>query len=1067
MKEEKVVGYYVNPVLFGSRVVFVCEEDLWEVSDQGGVARRMTSGRGGFSHAQFSPDGHWLAVSALEEGPREIFLMPSTGGELKRLTFLNSISIVRGWDHDEVVFSTRAFDPNQEDSLATVSRYGGGSAKPLNWGQATRRAVLDNGDLIIERNAGRNDAAHWKRYRGGTAGKFYQMTSDQKRSSRFLQKLKGNLSCPMWVGGRLYFLSDHEGVGNLYSVLKSGSGLKRHTHFRDYYVRNPSTDGLRIVFHSAGDIYLFDPQSDEVKKLQIQIYSQRTQHLPRRVPAMDHLETVSPHPAGHTFALTSRGQILLSEVKSGPCLSLASDFQSRVRDRLAAWCDENTLAFVTDQEGDEKIGVVSATAPQRRRLLKADVGRVVDMKPSPDGKFVALSNHRNELLVVDLKTGRSRVVHKETFGLFVDFEWAPDSAWVAFVKYTNPRTQVVSVWNLKSGKAHVITREAPGFRAPRWSSDGKLLFVLGSHNFNPRYEPMRFSLFFEAMERPYCILLAADSKSPLVGATAPVAEKSEKSPKAKPPKVKVGIDFDGIDNRLIEIPVLEKNYTDLVLDQKSLILFSKKIEGSRAMEFQAKSELLVERFVFDSEKTETIGSGVQNYGLSLSGEWVLVASEDRLRMRRISDWTMDGKHEEGDSATGWIQTARLQLQINSRGEWQQIFDETWRMQRQFFWDRGMGGIDWDLQRKKYRPLLSRISMRSELSDLLWELIGELGVSHAYMMGGDLRQPPAHQAGALGAEFLWNPKVKGWEIQKILSGYPWKVSESSPLWVAGVRPGDVITSVNRAPVKKEVLISEMLVGHARAIVELEVVSSKSRSKSKVVRVKTLRDDFGLKYRHWVESNRQTVSKATQGKVGYIHVPDMGPDGYAEFFEQYLKEFDKDGLIVDVRFNGGGHVSALLLGRLLQKRVGFDQGRWFGTAPYPGEAPAGPIVALTNEFAGSDGDIFSHAFKLYKLGPLIGTRTWGGVIGIWPRHHLVDGGLTTQPEFAFWFQDVGWDVEGHGTEPDIEVDILPHEFVRGKDPQLERGIETVIKQIQKNPPLRPQFGPLPKRAPRIGF
>lgn len=1092
MPQKIDVGYYINPTIFGQRVLFICEEDIWEVSDQGGLARRMTSGRGGFSHVQFSPDGKWLAVSASEEGPREIYLMPVDGGELKRLTFLNSNSIVRGWDKDQVLFSTRAFDPNQEDALATVPR-AGGPATPLGWGQTTRRAVLDGGEFIIERNAGRNDAAHWKRYRGGTAGKFYRMNADGASSSRFLQKIKGNLSYPMWVNGRVYFLSDHEGVGNLYSVLKTGAGLKRHTHSKDYYVRNPSTDGKRIVFHKGADIFVFDPKKNEAEALDIRIHSQRTHKQPKMLSAMSHLESLSPHPLGHSVALTSRGQLVAAEVKAGSSVSLSAASSGKVRDRLGTWLDAKRLIFVTDQNEVDQVGIVSVATPQARTLLKADVGRVFELKPSPDGKSVVLANHRNELMVVDVKSGKGKLIWRETLGTVGEFAWSPDSKWISFIKWVNPRSQVVMVWNQRTGKSQSVAKEATGFRSPSWSADGKLLYVLGSHNFNPRYEPMRFSLFFEAMERPYCILLTKDSRSPLLGAMGPESaentdndsqEKGKKGKGAKK-KVEVHFDFDGIEDRLVEIPVPEKNYVGLIAEPKGLILLSREIEGSRVLKSHERHRgMIAERFQFESEKVDLVCLGIEDFGLSNNGEWVLYSAGDRLRIRKVSEWMLDGKSEDADGVSaGWIRTDKLQLKIWLSGEWEQIFHETWRLQKQFFWEKDLGGIDWDAQKKKYLPLLKRVSMRSELSDLLWELIGELGVSHAYMMGGDLRFPPAHQVGALGAEFRWNSKMKGWGIQKVFSGYPWKEAESSPLSLSGASVGDVIVSVNRQPVQQGVLISEMLVGFAATNIELELLVGPKLGKSGVgktrlskpfrpgskrtLRLKTLRDEFGLRYRDWVEKNRRVVAEKTAGRVGYIHIPDMGPDGYAEFFEQYLKEFDKDGLVIDVRFNGGGHVSALILSRLLQRRVGFDQTRWFGTAPYPGEAPAGPMVGLTNEFAGSDGDIFSHAFKLYRLGPLVGMRTWGGVIGIWPRHHLVDGGVTTQPEFAFWFEDVGWDVEGHGTVPDIEVDILPHEYVRGQDPQLLKAIETVLNEMKKRPPVRPKFGPVPKRAPLLDF
>jgi tricorn protease len=347
-----------------------------------------------------------------------------------------------------------------------------------------------------------------------------------------------------------------------------------------------------------------------------------------------------------------------------------------------------------------------------------------------------------------------------------------------------------------------------------------------------------------------------------------------------------------------------------------------------------------------------------------------------------------------------------------------------------------------------------------LSDILWELVGELGVGHAYVIGGDLRPVPQFAGGFLGAEFAWG--VGGWTVRRLFRGSPWMPSERNPLMSGEtqLKVGDVVLAVNGRAVSRERALESMLMGHAGDDVALSV---RRGNKNWVVNTKTLLHDRNLRYRDWVESCRDFVHRRSQGRLGYVHIPDMGPDGYSEFFEQYLHEFDRDGLVIDVRFNGGGHVSPLILSRLMQRRIGADQTRWFGVAPYPSESPAGPIVALTNEFAGSDGDIFSHAFKIYKLGPLIGRRTWGGVIGIWPRHRAMDGGVSTQPEFSHWFEDVGWGVENYGTDPDIEVDRLPHNFAKGvEDAQLVRAVQEGLSLLRKHPPFRPKFPALPKRT-----
>ncbi|MHC4607205.1 MAG: PDZ domain-containing protein, partial [Planctomycetota bacterium] len=391
-----------------------------------------------------------------------------------------------------------------------------------------------------------------------------------------------------------------------------------------------------------------------------------------------------------------------------------------------------------------------------------------------------------------------------------------------------------------------------------------------------------------------------------------------------------------------------------------------------------------------------------------------------------------------------------------------MFDEAWRLMRDHFWAADMSGVDWKGVRRRYRPLVDRVATRSEFSDLVWETQGELGTSHCYEVGGDYRAGPRYAMGMLGAEFAYNAKKDAYRITHIVRGDSWKPRAGSPLLAPGVnvKKGDHVAAINGKKVGRHVTPQELLVGQAGQEVTLTL------DRGRRVTVRTLPSEYAARYREWVRKNREQVHKRSKGRVGYVHIPDMGPAGYSEFHRQYLTEVDHEGLLVDVRFNGGGHVSQLILEKLARRRIGYDIQRWGQPLPYPGDSPAGPLVALTNEMAGSDGDIFSHGFKLFRLGPLVGRRTWGGVIGIWPRHPLVDGSVTTQPEFSFWFRDVGFGVENHGTDPDVDVDVAPHEDAAGKDPQLETALKVLLDTMKKHPWKLPKFEPRPKRkAPRL--
>lgn len=1063
-------GYYAHPTIFKNQIVFVCEEDLWVTTLEGGIARRLTAGRGGFSNAHFSSDGKQLAVSSVEDGAREVFVMPALGGELKRLTFFNGVSQARGWHQGQVLLSSWALDPNWNEELFLISTTGG-EPERLNKGFAIRQSFSQGGDEVLERNGWRPEASHWKRYRGGTAGKFYIRKKGSKNYSPFLRTIKGNLSHPFWIDDRLYFLSDHEGVGNLYSVLASGKGLKKHTFEKDYYVRNLNSDGTRLVYHCAGELYYFDPATDKAQHIPVQVHSQGTHKQHKWIPAMQNLENYQVSPTGQSLAITARGQALFAPAWQGAVINPSLALEQKSRDRLAVWLkethDTQTVAFVTDAEGKtetESLVVVDLKKPTVRRTLSANIGRVAFLKPSPDGERIALVNHRNECLVVEVSTGKSTVVVTDRMAAIGDFDWSPDSQWLVVPHGIARGKHVLSVWNVKTKKLQAITKTSLSYTSPRWSSCGTMIYFLAAHNFNPKYERERFSLFFEHLNRPYVLLLKSTGVSPLRWKPDLPLPVDPKKPAPAAAPLAVSIDFDGIEQRLIHIPAREAEYTTIFPMDKGVLLAYQPISGSRPL--QGPPPVItttLESFDFTTLKQKQVMAGLNGYGLSAKKDFVVFKVGDRLRLRKTTDiGSEDLTDNDAHPKSGWITTDRFQVPVYPVNEWKQIFEETWRLQKLFYWEKNLGGVDWDKQRAKYLKVLPKIAMRSELTDLSWELIGELGVGHAYASGGDLRLLPRMQLGFLGADYAWNKTAQGWGLKKILKGYPWLSDQQSPLQRGDIHlvEGDVIKAINGRPVRADVTINQMLLGLAGVDVTIEVQGKNKKTTTHLV--KTLLNEQNLRYRDWVESCRKTVHKQSNGKLGYIHVPDMGPDGYAEFYEQYQQEFDHDGLVVDVRFNGGGHVSGLILSRLLQKRVGIDSSRWFGDQPYPFEAPRGPMVALTNEYAGSDGDIFSHSFKLYKLGPLVGTRTWGGVIGIWPRHQLMDGGSTTQPEFAFWFKDVGWGVEGHGTDPDIEIDNMPHDFEAGVDQQLMTGIKTAQNELKRNPSFNPKLPPPPQRT-----
>jgi tricorn protease len=611
--------------------------------------------------------------------------------------------------------------------------------------------------------------------------------------------------------------------------------------------------------------------------------------------------------------------------------------------------------------------------------------------------------------------------------------------------------------------------------SPTFDPEGKYLYFLSRREFNPVYDQMHFDLSFPKGTRPCLVTLRKDLPTPFALVPKAPEEKKDdsskpagdaKSDEKKPGDEPLVIDLEGIQDRVQIFPVPEGIYQQIEGIKGKVLFTSVPVEGALKNTIfpggEPPAKATLEAFDFETGKAETIVKDISGFQISADRKTIIYRAGNRLRVIKAGEKPDEAASKEPPGRkSGWIDLKRVRLSVEPPMEWKQMYAEAWRMQKEQFWTEDMAGVDWQGIHDKYLPLLDRVSTRGEFADLLWEMQGELGSSHAYVMGGDYRPEPRFDVGFLGAEIRWDEKDSLWKIERIARGDSWDEERGSPLLRPGVnvREGDSILAINGRRTTREVQPAQLLVHQAGVEVSITVGDSSGQSPRNVM-VRTLRDEMPLRYREWVEKNRAYVRKEAGDRAGYVHIPDMGPVGYAEFHRSFLEEVDRDGLVIDVRFNRGGHVSALLLEKLARRRLGYAHTRWFGVQPWPEDSPAGPMVALTNEFAGSDGDIFSHNFKAMKLGPLIGKRTWGGVIGIWPRHTLIDGGVTTQPEFSFWFKDIGWQVENYGVDPDIEVEYRPQDYLSGTDPQLRRGVNELLK-IMAQRPAAIEFSPRPSR------
>jgi tricorn protease len=618
-----------------------------------------------------------------------------------------------------------------------------------------------------------------------------------------------------------------------------------------------------------------------------------------------------------------------------------------------------------------------------------------------------------------------------------------------------------------TGNTHAVTSGVHRDEQPAFDPEGRYLYFIGRRDFEPIYDNLHFDLGFPRAMRPYAIALRKDVPSPFVprpkAVEAPGAEGKASADAAAGPAPRLEIDFDGIERRVVAFPVSEGCYRRVQATRRAVLFSSYPLENNQLVAFPEEvpsARGAIDSYDLDQQRQERLADGITDFQIGADHKTLLYRSGLRWRVLAAGAKASKGA-EPASRQSGWLDLGRVKVSIEPASEWRQMFIESWRLQREHFWVEDMSGVDWDEIRRRYAPLVDAVATRSELSDLLWEVYGELGTSHAYEMRGDFRQGPNYRQGFLGARFELDPAESVYRIVHIAAGDPWVPLRTSPLNEPGldVALGDAVVSVNGVAIAPPATVAEQLVGQADQRVALGL--RRGDGPVRFVSVKALADERPARYRDWVEGCRARVHEATAGRVGYLHVPDMMLAGYGEFHRGFLAEFERDALIVDVRFNGGGHVSGLLLEKLARRRIGYSVSRWEQPRPFPDEAPSGTLVALTNEFAGSDGDIFCHSFKRLGLGPLVGKRTWGGVIGIWPRHSLADGTITTQPEYSHWFDDVGWNVENYGTDPDVVVENTPDDYAAGIDRQLERSLELALELLER----RPAPSATPGAAPRL--
>lgn len=1054
-------AYFRHPHLHGELVAFAAEDDVWLAPLDGGRAWRVSADNVPVSAPRISPDGTTVAWTSTRDGAPEVHIAPVEGGPATRLTHWGSWQTrVRGWTPDGRVLALSTHDQaTLRRSWARAVPVDGGPATTLPYGPVGAVAYGPH-TVLLSAPMGR-EAAYWKRYRGGTAGKLWIDREGSGEFVRLHQELDGNLECPVWAGDRIAFLSDHEGTGALYSSLADGSDLRRHTADDGFYVRQATGDGTRIVYMSAGELWLLDDlDTAEPRRLDIRLGGQRVDRRPHPVSAARWLGGAAPDHTARGSAVEVRGAVHWVTHRSGPARALAA--QPGVRARLPRTFrteGEEWVVWVTDAEGEDALEFAPATGPVAgatpRRLAAGRLGRVLELAMAPDGSRAAVAAHDGRLLLVERESGEVREVDRSTDGEVSDLVFSPDSAWLA---WSHPGPPPLAQLKLANVTDLSVTEATPlRFRdyAPAFTLDGKHLAFLSTRAFDPVYDEHVFDLSFPAGARPHLITLAATTPSPFGpqrhGRPFDAPDKDETPDSEGTPATR--IDLEGLADRIVPFPVEAGRYSGLAAAKDGVLWLRHPVRGvlgaSRATPDDPDPRTELERYDLVQQRIEHLAADADGFEVSGDGKRLLLRADGKLKVVP-SDRRASGDEDSDTNIT--VDLGRIRQSVDPAAEWRQMYDETGRIMRDNFWLADLGGLDWDAVLDRYRPLLDRVATHDDLVDVLWEVHGELGTSHAYVSprGGYGHGP---RQGLLGADISRHDDGS-WRIDRVLPSETSDPDARSPLAAPGVavRPGDAILAVAGHPVDPVTGPAPLLVGTAGKVVEL-TVSPAGGGEPRHAVVVPVDDEESLRYHAWVADRRAYVHEVSGGRLGYLHVPDMQAPGWAQIHRDLRVEVAREGLVVDVRENRGGHTSQLVVEKLARRIVGWDVPRDARPFSYPLDAPRGPVVAVANEFSGSDGDIVNAAIKALGIGPVVGTRTWGGTIGIDSRYHLVDGTLVTQPKYAIWLEGYGWAVENHGVDPDVEVICTPQDYAAGRDVQLDEAVRLALRALEERPAKTP--------------
>ena len=1073
------------PDIHGDRVVFTYAGDLWLASTAGGLATRLTAHPGLELFPRFSPDGSRIAFTGQYDGDEQVYVIPASGGVPRQLTWYPARGpLAPRWGYDNqvydwspdgraVLFRSLRYSTDLSDSRLFLASADGGLPVPLPMPESGAGDLSPDGTRVVYSPLFR-DFRTWKRYEGGWAQELYIFDRETHVVERVTTHRRADRD-PMWIGNAIYFTSDRDGTLNLYRYELASRETTQLTDSDTWDVRWPGDDGAdRIVYELNGELQIYSIGEGTSRPISITVPDDGLAMRPARVAAADLIEDAELSPKGERALFVARGDVFTAPLESGPTRNLTRS--SSAHDRWARWSpDGRRVAYVSDATGEDEIWLVAQDGSGEPEQLTSG-GQAMLYAPawSPNGKHLAYGDKDGKLHVIDVETKDVVEVADEARGPLRDYVWSPRGGYLAFSMTDPTEFSSIWVWSLADRALHRITDELFHEWNPAWDPAGDYLYYLSDRQFAPQLGSFEWNYLVDRETGIYALALRKDVQHPLppesdeveVTGDDDAADEADAGDEGAEgegdddadgggegdEEDAIAIDFDGLARRVVRLPVTFDNYLGLSGADDGVFFIR---GGAQYYGRGGDVRAALQRFTFEDRETTTIAEGIGGYAVSRDGQKVLV--------RAGGSWNV---HPAGGGDATTVSTRGLMVDRVPAEEWAQIFDEVWRRFRDFFYVENMHGYDWKALRDRYRPLLEHVAHRSDLNYVIGEMVAELNVSHAYIAGGDWETPDRPDVALPGAVFELDPAAGRYRIAEIFTGHNEEPRYRAPLTEIGVDAdvGDYVLAIDGEELPGSDNPYRVLRHRADRPVRLTLNAEPTFEGAREVTFTPVTEERSLRYLDEVEANRRKVSEMTGGRVGYLHIPDMGAQGIQEFVKWFYGQVRKEGLVIDVRGNGGGNVSQMLIERLGRRVLGTSFARTYDTpGTYPAIAFHGHLVCILDEDSASDGDIFPYRFREAGLGPLIGKRSWGGVIGITSHGPLLDGGSVNVPQFGTNGADGSWVVENVGVEPDIEVENDPRSVIAGRDPQLERAVEEVLRMMREDPKALPERPAPPVKTP----